>query len=61
MNALLARDAGVKRVILIDPNEFRLDFGKRMGFEVLRYRIVSSHPRKLALHDRDSVTTSESL
>jgi len=35
MNALLARDAGVKRVILIDPNEFRLDFGKRMGFEVL--------------------------
>lgn len=35
MNALLARDAGVKRVILIDPNEFRLNFGKRMGFEVL--------------------------
>ena len=35
MNALLARDAGVKRVVLIDPNEFRLDFGKRMGFEVL--------------------------
>jgi len=35
MNALLARDAGVKRVILIDPNEFRLEFGKRMGFEVL--------------------------
>ena len=26
---------GVKRVVLIDPNEFRLDFGKRMGFEVL--------------------------
>lgn len=35
MNALLARDAGVNRVVLIDPNEFRLDFGKRMGFEVL--------------------------
>ncbi|MGH9953479.1 MAG: zinc-binding dehydrogenase, partial [Nitrososphaeraceae archaeon] len=35
MNALLARDSGVKRVILIDPNEFRLNFGKRMGFEVL--------------------------
>lgn len=35
MNALLARDAGVKRVVLIDPNEFRLNFGKRMGFEVL--------------------------
>ena len=35
MNAMLARDAGVDRVVLIDPNEFRLDFGKRMGFEVL--------------------------
>jgi L-iditol 2-dehydrogenase len=35
MNALLAREAGVNRVVLIDPNEFRLDFGKRMGFEVL--------------------------
>lgn len=35
MNALLARDAGVNRVVLIDPNEFRLDFGERMGFEVL--------------------------
>ena len=35
MNALLARDAGVNRVVLIDPNEFRLDFGKRMGFEAI--------------------------
>lgn len=35
MNALLAKEAGVNRVVLIDPNEFRLDFGKRMGFEVL--------------------------
>ena len=35
MNAMLAKDAGVKGVVLIDPNEFRLDFGKRMGFEVL--------------------------
>ena len=35
MNALLARDAGVNRVVLIDPNEFRLEFGKRMGFDIL--------------------------
>lgn len=35
MNALLARDAGVSKVFLIDPNEFRLDFSKKMGFEVL--------------------------
>jgi L-iditol 2-dehydrogenase len=35
MNALLARDAGINRVMLIDPNEFRLNFGRTMGFEVL--------------------------
>lgn len=35
MNALLARDAGVSRVVLVDPNEFRLDFGRKMGFEVV--------------------------
>jgi L-iditol 2-dehydrogenase len=39
MNAILARNAGVDRVVLIDPNEFRLDFGKSMGFDVL-------HPAK---------------
>jgi L-iditol 2-dehydrogenase len=35
MNAMLARNAGADRVVLIDPNEFRLNFGKRMGFDVL--------------------------
>jgi L-iditol 2-dehydrogenase len=35
MNAILARDMGVSRVVLIDPNKFRLDFGRRLGFEVL--------------------------
>jgi L-iditol 2-dehydrogenase len=34
-NALLARNAGAGRVILIDPNQFRLDFGRKMGFEVM--------------------------
>jgi L-iditol 2-dehydrogenase len=35
MHALLARNAGAGRVILIDPNQFRVDFGRRMGFEVM--------------------------
>ena len=39
MNAILARNAGIDRVVLIDPNEFRLEFGKRFGFDVL-------HPSK---------------
>jgi L-iditol 2-dehydrogenase len=35
MNGLLARDAGAKTTILVDPNDFRLEFGKRLGFDVV--------------------------